>query len=77
MEDTKTVSTIAVCVVSSETAKWFVFRTDVEISTWTNCVLLQVKPVRVPVRPSSVVVNEIVVGIGDPEGSWCLVSVKK
>jgi hypothetical protein len=37
---------------------------------------LQVIPEAVAVRASDSVLNKVIVGLSDPEGSWCLVSVQ-
>jgi hypothetical protein len=77
VEDTETVATVRVGYVVLELTKLLVLRAHVSIERWANCSLLKIVPVRVTIRAASSIVANNVVRIGDPDGCWSLISIKK
>lgn len=63
--------------ITAEFAKFRSFRTHSRIEARAHGGLLQVKPVAITVRASCSVVAELVIGVGNPETSWSLISIKK
>jgi len=63
--------------VTLEQAKFSSFRTHAGVEARAHGGLLQVKPEAVTVRASCSVIFELVIGVGNPETSWSLISIKK
>jgi len=77
MEDTEAITPNGMGVIVSELADSFILWADIGAGVGTDGVRLQVVPVPVTIGASGMVLNEVVVWIGDPEASWRLVSVEK
>lgn len=64
-------------MIVSEFSHSFVFWADARVSGRSDSMRLQIVPVAVPVRASGVVVDEVVVGVCDPEAGWGLIGVEE
>jgi len=75
VENSKTITFIGVCVIVSEDSNFLVLRAYFHAGRWSHSVLLEIIPVAVSVRTCSMVVNEVVVWICNPETARRSVSV--
>ena len=75
--DSKTVPSNGMSGVIDELTKFFEVRAEVGVSAGAGGVVFQVEPESVVVRPGNCVSSEDVVGVGDPNSSWGLVSVEQ
>jgi hypothetical protein len=65
-----------VCCVVSELSKFFVYRANGWCERAINWVFLGIKPIPIPVRASSVVVDKDVVWMSNPETGWSLIGIE-
>ena len=77
MEDTKTVPAIRVGNIVTELSKTVVLRADIFVEGWPDCCNLQIVPVAISIRASSMVVSDDVIRVRDPNGRRRLVSVEQ
>jgi len=77
MEDSETVSSIGMSMIVPENSYLFIFWADTCVSRWSNSVRLEIIPVGISIRSSSMVTNEVIIWIGDPNTGWGLISVEK
>jgi hypothetical protein len=77
MENSETISSIGVSTVVPEDTYLFVFWADTCVSRWSDGVLLKIIPKAVSIRSGSMVSNEVIIWIGDPNTSWGLIGVEK
>ena len=60
-----------------ENSYLLIFWADTCVSRWSNGVLLEIIPIAISIRSGSMVTNEVVIWIGDPDTSWGLIGVEK
>ena len=77
MENSETVSTIGVGVIVLENSDLFVFGADACIGRGTNRMCLEVIPVSISIRASSMVSDEVIIRVCDPETSGSLIGVEQ
>jgi len=77
MENSKTISSGGVSMIVPEDTDLFVFRADTCVSRRSDGVLLEIIPIAISIRSGSMVTNEVIVWIGDPNTGWGLISVEK
>ena len=77
MEDTEAISATRVSRIVSKLTNSFVLWANICIRMWSNGMFLKIIPVAVAIRATTMVVDEVVVWIGDPEASWGLISVEQ
>jgi len=72
--DSETILVNTVGSVRSKFTEFGVLWTNINVSAWTNSMLLHVVPVAVSISASNSVVNHSVVGMGNPEATGGLIS---
>ena len=77
MEDSQAVSSVRMTRVVSEFSNSGIPRTDVDISRRTHCVVLKIIPKGVSIRTTSMISNEGVVWMCNPETTRSCVCVQK
>lgn len=63
--------------VVSELTNLRVLRANIRIERRTHGSNLGIVPVAVTIRTSCMIISKLVIGVGDPEGSWGLVGVNQ
>jgi len=76
MEDSETISSCGVSMVVLEDTYLFVFWADTCVSRRSDGVLLEIVPIAISIRSGSMVSNEVIIWIGDPNTSWGLIGVE-
>jgi hypothetical protein len=77
VEDSQAVSTHGVGMIVSEFADLLIFWAYAIICRWSNSMFLKIVPVSISIRTGSVIIDEIIVWVCDPEACGSLVSVKQ
>jgi len=76
MENSESVSSHRVSDIVLEYSYGFVFWADIGIGRRTCGMLLEIVPVAISIRSSSMISNEMIVRMSQPEASRCLISVQ-
>jgi hypothetical protein len=77
MKDSEAISTARVCVIVTKLTNSFILWAHVSIGMCSNCVFLQIIPIGISVRATTVILNEVIIGVGDPEARWRLIGVEQ
>lgn len=77
VEYSKAIPSAGVSMVVLEFTYALVLWTHIGVCMGTDCVCLQIIPVAVSVRASTVVLQEVIVWVCDPEACWSLIRVQK
>ena len=76
MEDTKAISTTRVSSIVSKLTNSFVFWAYICICMWSDSMFLEIIPVTIAIRTTTMVIHEVVIWVSDPEAGRCLISVE-
>lgn len=77
VEDSETIPTTRVSDIATELTKLGRDRANVQTETWTHSVILHIEPEAIAIGASSVVVNEDVIRMSDPERTRGLIGVEQ
>jgi len=77
MEDSKSIPSHRVSMIIFKHTYSLVLRTNISVSRGSDSMNLEIIPKTVSVRASSMIANEVVVRVSDPEAGWSLISIKE
>lgn len=77
VENSESITTAGVGMVVPEFSDTLIFWAHVGAGVWANCVDLKIVPVTITVRASTVVLDEVVVWVCDPEAGRSLICVEQ